>query len=318
MGPIVGPVIGPVAGGFLTEAKGWRWVFWLLAMVSGVFTFLSLIFMRETYAMVILQRKTDRLRKETGNPDLRSKLESGLSAKDFFLRSIIRPAKMLIFSPIVLALSIYVGVVYGYLYLLFTTFSLVFTETYHFSTGAVGLSFLGIGCGSIAGLGYIGWSSDRMLKRRAAEADAIAAATGEPPAGMKPEYRLPPLLPAAVLLPAGFLLYGWTANYHVHYIVPILSTCLIGVGNITIFMVVSMYLIDAYTIYAASALATNTVIRSVMGSVLPLAGQKMYQTLGLGWGNSLLAFIAIAMIPVPWVLLKWGERLRMRFPVKNL
>jgi len=287
-------------------------------MVAGLFTILSLIFMRETYAMVILQRKTDRLRKETRNPNLRSKLDSGLSHKDFFLQSIIRPAKMLVFSPIVLALSIYVGIVYGYLYLLFTTFSLVFSKNYNFSAGAVGLSFLGIGIGSFLGLGYFGWSSDKLLKRRAAEADAVAQATGEPAAGMKPEYRLPPLIPGAILLPVGLLLYGWTANYHVHYIVPIISTSIIGVGNIAIFMVISMYLIDAYTIYAASALATNAVIRSIMGAVLPLAGQKMYKALGLGWGNSLLAFIAIAMIPVPWVLLKWGEKLRTRFPVKNL
>jgi len=311
-------IVGPVAGGFLTEAKGWRWVFWVLAMVAGFFSILSLIIMRETYAMVILQRKTNRLRKETHNPNLRSKLDSGLSPKYFFLQSIVRPAKMLVFSPIVLALSIYVGVVYGYLYLLFTTFSLVFRETYNFSAGAVGLTFLGIGIGSFLGLGYFGWSSDKLLKRRAAEADAVAQATGEPVAGMKPEYRLPPMIPGAILLPVGFLLYGWTANYHVHYIVPIISTSLIGIGNMAIFMVVSLYLIDAYTVYAASALATNAVIRSVMGAVLPLAGQKMYKALGLGWGNSLLAFIAIAMIPVPWVLLKWGEKLRTRFPVKNL
>jgi multidrug resistance protein len=33
MGPLVGPVVGPLGGGFLSEAKGWRWVFWLLAIL---------------------------------------------------------------------------------------------------------------------------------------------------------------------------------------------------------------------------------------------------------------------------------------------
>lgn len=32
MGSLIGPVIGPVAGGFLSQAKGWRWVFWILAI----------------------------------------------------------------------------------------------------------------------------------------------------------------------------------------------------------------------------------------------------------------------------------------------
>lgn len=318
MGPIVGPVIGPVAGGFLSQAKGWRWVFWVLSVISGTFATLGIIFMRETYGPVILQKKTNRLRKETGNQELRSKFDNGLSPRDFFRRGIIRPAKMLIYSPIVLSTSIYVGVVYGYLYLLFTTFTVVFEGAYHFSSGTVGLAFLGLGVGSLGGLGFCAWFTDRLLKNKTAEADSIAAASGQPSAGMKPEYRLPVLIPGAFLIPIGLFMYGWTARYHVHWIVPIISTGLIGIGNIAIFMGVSIYLIDSFTVYAASALAANTVIRSVMGAVLPLAGQKMYNALGLGWGNSLLAFVALAMIPVPFVLLKWGEALRKRFEIKNL
>jgi len=79
-----------------------------------------------------------------------------------------------------------------------------------------------------------------------------------------------------------------------------------------------MYLIDAFTIYAASALAANTVVRSVAGAVLPLAGLSMYEALGLGWGNSLLGFIAAALIPVPILILRYGEWLRNRFEIKNL
>ncbi|TVY76143.1 Efflux pump radE [Lachnellula suecica] len=318
IGPIVGPVIGPIAGGYLSQAKGWRWVFWLLAMLSGVCTIFCFFFLRETHAPTLLSRKTARLQKETGNPELRSKLDSGLSPRDFFVRSIIRPAKMLILSPVVLSTSIFVGVVYGYLYLLFTTFTVVFEDTYGFSSGSVGLSFLGIGIGSVSGLLFFAWFSDRTLKRMTEQADAKAAAAGEESAGMKPEYRLPIMIPAAALIPVGFLIYGWTSKYHVHWIVPIMSTALIGIGNIAVFMTVSTYLVDVFTIYAASALAANTVIRSIMGAVLPLTGQKMYETLGLGWGNSLLAFVAIALLPVPIILLKWGERIHKRFALKNL
>jgi len=75
-------------------------------------------------------------------------------------------------------------------------------------------------------------------------------------------------------------------------------------------MSISTYLVDAFTSHAASAMAANTVLRSTFGAVLPLAGPKMYAVLGLGWGNSLLAFIALAMCPLPWVFLKYGERIR--------
>lgn len=72
------------------------------------------------------------------------------------------------------------------------------------------------------------------------------------------------------------------------------------------------YLVDAFTIYAASALAATTVTRSVMAAVLPLAAPKMYAALGIGWGNSLLAFLALACIPVPFLLLTYGEGMRQR------
>lgn len=88
-----------------------------------------------------------------------------------------------------------------------------------------------------------------------------------------------------------------------------LITC---VGNLICFMAVSIYLVDAYTTYAASALAANTVMRSIAGAVLPLCGLKMYNQLGLGWGNSLLGFIAIAMLPIPILILRFGERLRLK------
>lgn len=79
-----------------------------------------------------------------------------------------------------------------------------------------------------------------------------------------------------------------------------------------------MYLVDAFAMYAASALAANTVVRSVVGAVLPLAGLQMYAKLGMGWGNSLLGFIAVGLIPVPILMLKYGEHLRKKFELKNL
>jgi hypothetical protein len=76
-------------------------------------------------------------------------------------------------------------------------------------------------------------------------------------------------------------------------------------------MVTALYMVDAFTIYAASATAANTISRSLVGAVLPLAGPKMYEALGLGWGNSLLAFIAVALALVPVIFVKYGERIRL-------
>lgn len=75
----------------------------------------------------------------------------------------------------------------------------------------------------------------------------------------------------------------------------------------------STYLIDAFTTFAASALAAATVLRSTFSAVIPLAGPAMYNQLGFGWGNSLLAFIALAFGAIPLVFFRYGERLRKRF-----
>lgn len=308
IGPLLGPIIGPVAGGFLAAAKGWRWVFWVLTIVAGAVGVAMLVFLRETYAPVILQRKVDALRKETGNEMLRSKLDAGLSPRDYFSRGIIRPLKMLVKSPIVALFALYMSVVYGYLYLMFTSVTEVFQTYYGFSTSITGLVFLGLGVGSLIGLVIYSTTSDRYIKK-------MAAKEGQ---GMKPEYRMQLLPLGAFLMPVGFFLYGWTAQYRVHWIVPIIGMAIIGIGNIIIFMTVQLYLVDAFTIYAASALAANTVIRSIAGAVLPLAGLSMYEALGIGWGNSLLGFIALALLPVPFWILAKGEWLRTRFELKNI
>jgi hypothetical protein len=200
---------------------------------------------------------------------------------------------MLFLSPIIFGLSLYVAIGYGYLYLVFATMTEVFEGQYGISRGTVGLTYLGIGVGNFTGL--IAFMK-KMTKRNGGE--------------MKPEYRLPPLIPGGLLIPIGLLWYGWSTEYKVHWIVPIIGTVFIGMGMITIFMPVGTYLVDAFTIYAASAMAANTVLRSLGGALLPLSGRRMYDALGLGWGNSLLAFIALGLTPAIWIFIKRGEQIR--------
>jgi len=307
LGPLIGPVVGPVAGGFLAVAAGWRWVYWVITIAGGVTAAFSITFQRETYEPILLQRLTNKLKKETGNDKLRSKLDRGIAKKELFTRAIVRPTKMLIFSPIVLALSVYMAIVYGYLYLLFTTLTPVYQDIYGFGAGPVGLVFLGIGIGSLLGLVLFGTFSDRLLKRL-----TVRNGTGE----MKPEYRLPPLIPGSLFIPIGFFWYGWSVEKQVHWIMGIIGTLWVGFGMLATFMPIQTYLVDAFTIHAASAIAANTVLRSLVGAFLPLAGPKMYATLGLGWGNSLLAFIALLVSPVAWIFFRYGETIRKKYAVE--
>jgi hypothetical protein len=193
---------------------------------AGVVTIGMFVFLRETYAVTILEKKAKRIRKETGDNTYKSKLASDLSTRDFFARSIIRPIKMLLFSPLVFFLSLYMAVVYGYLYLLFTTITNVFETIYHFSQGSVGLAFVGIGIGMFIGLFVSGTTSDLGIKILTKRNGGV----------YKPEFRLPLMIPAALFIPAGLFIYGWTARESVHYVVPIFGTALVGLGMITTFV----------------------------------------------------------------------------------
>ena len=70
--------------------------------------------------------------------------------------------RMLILSPVILGVSLYMALVYGIIYLLFTTFSVVFQDTYGFSEGTAGLSYLGTGVGMVLALFSMGWYSDAI------------------------------------------------------------------------------------------------------------------------------------------------------------
>lgn len=187
--------------------------------------------MHESYAYVILQRKTNRLRQEAGNPHLRSALDTGKNPKELFKFSIVRPIKMLFLSPIVFVMSLYMATVYGYLYLMFTTFPRVFETQYGFPNSSVGLTYLGTGIGSFIGLVFCGAVSDRL----------VATLTKRNGGAAKPEYRLPAMFIGALLVPIGLFLYGWTADQKLHWILPIIGTGFFGAGLFSIFVSRSAY-----------------------------------------------------------------------------
>jgi multidrug resistance protein len=304
LGPLVGPVFGPLAGGYLGAAAGWRWIFWVLTIVSGVGALISLILQHETYAPVLLERRRARLAKESGNDNLYHMYsdQTNMPKAEIFRRAMVRPILMLFTSPIVMITSIYVGLVYGYTYLLFTSFGRTFESIYGFDERTVGLTFLGFGIGCAIGVFVIGALSDRMV---------IYFSKGTE---WQPEYRLLPLLPGSLIVPIGLLWYGWSAQQHAHWILPIIGTAWVGLGTLAIFMPVQSYLIDAFTLFASSAAAANALFRSLMGAFIPLAGPALYQALGQGWGNTLLAAIALIFTPLAWIAFHHGKYIRLRFP----
>jgi MFS family permease len=267
---------------------------------------LTMIWYRETYAPVLLKRKAARLRKATGNPDLRSIRDTGESVSQLFLLALARPLKLLFCSPIVSLMALFSAITYGYLYLMFTTITSIFEEKYNFSPGIAGLAYLGFGIGCMIGLVVTGLVANSIARNHVKRGC------------FRPESRLLPMMVGCWFMPAGLFWYGWSAQADTHWIVPIIGTGCFAIGLMAVFSSVSTYLVDSYLRYAASVTAANTALRSLVGALLPLAGPSMYDALGLGWGNSLLAFIALAMCAVPFIFWKYGAKIRThpRFQLK--
>ncbi|KAF9883641.1 hypothetical protein FE257_003113 [Aspergillus nanangensis] len=308
MGPLLGPVAGPIAGGFIGQGAGWRWAFWVLLIAGGVVAAGIEVLNRETCAPVLIKWKTVRLRRELGRGELRSAYETeegSVSVGGALREGLKRPALLFVKSPIVFLLATYMSLVYGLLYLFFTTISSVFSTQYGFSGGISGLAFLGLGFGFVTGLILIGITNDRMLMRATARNNGV----------FEPEMRLPLMIIFASILPISFFWYGWTAEKHVHWIVPIIGMYPFGLSMIGVYLPIQTYVIDCYPRYAASANASLTATRSLLGALLPLAGPKMFESLGLGWGNSLLGFLALVFVPIPIVFTRYGKVIREKWPV---
>lgn len=156
-----------------------------------------------------------------------------------------------------------------------------------------------------------------------------------------PEYRLPLIIPFSLLIPIGLFTYGWSAHFTVHWIVPNIGVAIMSVGLIVCFNCVQAYTVDTYTTYSASATGAAAFIRksrtsasgaktasdhslplrntadntvgTMCGFSFPLFAPKMYASLGIGWGNSLLGFVALSFgMIAPCMLWKYGIWLRKK------
>ncbi|KAF2438008.1 MFS general substrate transporter [Karstenula rhodostoma CBS 690.94] len=301
--PFVGPELGPLVGGFIVQNTTWRWCFYVLMIWSAVQLALIVLFVPETYHPVLLRNKAIRLRKETGNPDWIAPIEKlSRSIVKTVLWSCIRPFQLLFFEPMCLNLCILSAILLGIIYLFFGAFPLVFQNNHGFTVSQTGLAFLGLFVGMLTGI-----TSDLFWRRRY---DRLVHRSEAQGGGSEPEFRLPATVFGAFLVPLSLFGFGWTTYASVHWIVPIVFSGLFGTGVIWVYSGVFTFLVEAYPLYGASALAANSFARSYFGAAFPLFGVQMYNNLGYQWATTLLAFLALAMAPFPILFFRFGKRLR--------
>ncbi|KAH8916555.1 multidrug resistance protein 4 [Atractiella rhizophila] len=306
LGPLLGPVIGPIVGGFVTQEIGVKYVFIIVSSLAAVASAFGIPTLRETYAPIIRLR---RARKE--GPEAVAKLHA--TYPEFAHQkerplwtlwiNLSRPVIILCTSVVCFLLSLYMAFMFGVYYLMFTTFASFFAETYGFKAGVGGLTYLGLGVGFFSAAIFGSKTADQIYNK-------LASRT--PDGKGKPEFRLPALIFGSLFVPIGIFWYGWSADQKAHWILPILGTAVFAFGMMSTFLPIQLYLVDTFK-FAASATAAASLLRSLLGFAFPLFSSQMFDELGIGGGNSLLAGLAIVLgIPFPIGLYYYGERWRAK------
>ncbi|KAI9894410.1 MAG: hypothetical protein M1814_003167 [Vezdaea aestivalis] len=316
--PFIGPELGPLIGGFINQYTGWRWSFYTLLIWEGINLVLILAFIPETYHPVLLREKAKSERAQTGEPRYFAPIERMTkSIRSTVALSIFRPLQMLVLEPMCLNLCLFSAILLGVLYLFFGAFALIFETNHGFEQYQVGLSFLGLFVGMLLGV-----ATDPIWHRNYQQLVRKREAAGGEPGGSEPEYRLPSAIVGAPLVTIGLFWFGWTTRASIHWIIPIIGSGVFALGilfigkvlttrrTLLVFSGVFTFLVDAYPLYAASAMAANSFARSSFAAAFPLFGIQMYQKLGYEWATSLLAFLTLVLAPFPYIFYKNGKRLR--------
>ncbi|KAK3616208.1 hypothetical protein LTR56_026100, partial [Elasticomyces elasticus] len=291
MAVFAGPLLATFIGGFIDMSYlGWRWTEYITAIMGFLGLGLSLIYLEETYPPIILVNKAADLRRRTKNWGIHAKQEEiEIDFRELLEKNLSRPMRMLFTEPIVLALSIYMSFIYGLLYLFLTFYPIVFQRIHGMNAGVGGLPFLGMITGElIAGLYIIILQPSYNRK--------LAANNNVP----IPEWRLPPAIIGGVLFATGILWFGWSGyRADIHWIAPTLSGLFTGFGIMSIFLQCLNYLIDAYLMFAASAIAANTFLRSLCGAIFPLFATYMIDGMGVQWAGTFLGLLGFCLVPLP-------------------
>ncbi|WFD41554.1 hypothetical protein MPSI1_000185 [Malassezia psittaci] len=303
--PMCGPSLGPLVGGWIAASgTTYQWVFWAMAIFTGSFTILAGLTMSETNPGVTLKKKAQRIRKQTGNPRYKAPIEvREISLREIVIERLVVPLKMLVVEPMLLSVTLYISFIYGVLYLFFDAYPVVFTQMHGLGPVQTGLTFLALVIGCISGtLYYV------TVENRAYQISLKKSLTNTVP----PEFRLRLTMAAGPILTCSLFWFAWTVWKDVSIWPPIIAGGFYGLGIFFIMFSLFTYMADTYGALTASAMAANTMVRSAFGVGFPLFATQMYNKLNPRNATTILACVSLVMVPIPFLLHRYGSRLRAK------
>jgi DHA1 family multidrug resistance protein-like MFS transporter len=299
---------------------------------------LALLALPETFGPILLKQKAQHLRKLTNDVRFTAPIERGPSLRVRLLTNLSRPVTFFSSEPIVIFLGLYLVLIFVINFTFLSGFEYILDDTYALSPGISSLNFISIAVGVLIDVALTPLYSrlaDRVHRRQCRafvvrktvesstsldseasshelQARPIAQAPPQVASDTPPELSLIRAAIAAPFLPVSLFWLGWTNYPSINPASGYAATVVFGYAFAAIFISSYQYVIDSYEIYASSALASITVARYVVSSGMIVATRPMYEGIGVHWTSTLLGVMALALVPVPWVLLRYGDRVRAK------
>ncbi|CAK7227443.1 hypothetical protein SCUCBS95973_006545 [Sporothrix curviconia] len=337
--PLLGSAVGPIIGGVITVHATWRWMFWSTSVFQGAMVAVALFSFHESYAPLLLRRRAARRRRETSDDRYRSPEEErarlsensenishdnrlpGRAARlaqvtqlmHRLRRVLMRPLRLLACHPIIQVSSVLAALNYGLLYIALSTYSEMWTVQYGETIEISGLHYLAVAGGELVASQVGGPLMDVLYRRRVRAAQRITLSTATTTTTITPEARIPLMYPSMLLSWAGLVMYGWTAQYRLHWLAVDAAVFVMSFGLQLSGLPITAYVIDVYGDQTSSAMAANQFLKSLAAFLFPLFAPSMYQALGYGWANVVLALVWVVIsVPLVMYLGRFGANLRAR------
>jgi DHA1 family multidrug resistance protein-like MFS transporter len=215
-----GPAVGPIVGEYTVKNINWHWTAWFTMIMEVFFFTIALFTLKETFPAVILKKKAARLRRETRNWALHTKLDEDPIEFGYLMRKYgLKPAQMMAREPILIVMTIYISLVYGILYLIFFAYPFSFEGDRGIPFGMSSLPFIAIFIGVITACLSLAWETKVIFTPKFVKAKKVI-----------PEERLPPMMVGGVVLVIGLFWFAWTSQPSISPWPQIISGVFIGCG----------------------------------------------------------------------------------------
>ncbi|KAF4976577.1 hypothetical protein FZEAL_6777 [Fusarium zealandicum] len=291
----LGAAFGPIIGGFVFAAKGPAWLSW----VTLLFATVAMAFgaaMPETYNREILRT---RIRYNRSGIKL-SCAQSGVTLGEMAHITLFTPLKMLFTEPLVILVSLYLGLNFAIVFQWFISVPAALNAAYAFNVKQAGLAFFSAVGGVVLALVSSSLLEALFSRKRKHGMESI-------------EKRLIPAMFGSFLVAGSLFWIGFTATPSFHHLVPIFGTAVYVWGNAMVLISFISYLFDAYPAAGTlSALTAAASFRLICAGIVPIFILDMLKDLGGDWTFATFGIISAVMISFPFILYFLGPSWRAR------